>query len=76
MEPKIILELIALDAVEPEVEIIMPQLAAQLAVGRKLEPDLRLLGDQRLDLAVLDRLELLSGDFARLALCARGFKLG
>ncbi len=76
VEAKIILELIALDAVEPEVEIIMPPLAAQLAVGRELEPDLRLLGDQRLDLAILDGLELLGGDLACLPLGARGFEFG
>jgi len=46
----------------------VPPLAAQLTIRGELEPDLLLFDDQRLDLAVLDRLELLGGDLARFPL--------
>ena len=45
---------VELDAVEPLEEIELPPGAAELAVGRELEPDLLLLLDDLLDLAVLD----------------------
>ncbi len=62
---------IELGAVEPLVEIELPPGTPELAVGRKLEPDLLLLLDGFLDLAVLDRLELLGGDLALPMLGAR-----
>src|SRR5262249_57291294 len=51
--------LIELDAVEPGIKVKMPPRAAQLAIGRKLQPDLFLLLHQPFDLAILDRLNLL-----------------
>ena len=59
------------DAVEASEEIEMPPRAAELAVGRELEPDLFLLLDDLLDLAVFDFLQLRGGDLAALALGAR-----
>jgi hypothetical protein len=59
------------NAVEPLVEIELPPRAPQLAVGRELQPDLFLLLDDLLDLAVLDLPELSGGDLALLALRAR-----
>ena len=53
-----------LDAVEALVEIELPPRAAELAVGRELEPDLLLLLDDLLDLAVLDLGKLRVGDLA------------
>ena len=42
------------DALQPGEEIEMPPGAAEFAVGRELEPDLLLLLDDLLDLAVFD----------------------
>ena len=53
-----VIELVDLDAIEHAEEIEMPERAAELAVGREREPDILLLLDDLLDLAVLDRLEL------------------
>ena len=52
------IELVDLDAIEHAEEIEMPERAAELAVGGELKPDVLLLLDDLLDLAVLDRLEL------------------
>ena len=52
---------IQLDAVEILEEIELPPGAAEFAVGRKLEPDLLLLPDDFLDLAILDLLKLRRG---------------
>ena len=49
----------------------MPPRAAEFAVGRELQPDLLLLLDDLLDLAVLDLLQLGGRDRALLALGAR-----
>ena len=49
---------IGLDAVERAEEIVVPERAAEFAVGDGFQPDLFLLLDDALDLAVLDRLEL------------------
>ena len=62
---------VELHAIEPLVEIELPPGAPELAVGRELEPDLFLLLDDLLDLAVLDLPELLGGDLALLALRPR-----
>src|SRR5215470_1992647 len=62
---------VELDPVEPLVEVELPPSAAELAIGRKLEPDLLLLLDDLLDLAILDRLELGGGDLTLLALPSR-----
>jgi len=43
------------DAVEAAEEVEVPPRAAKLAVGGELEPDLLLLLDRLLDLAVFDR---------------------
>jgi hypothetical protein len=51
---------IELDAVEPFVEVELPPRATKLAVGDELEPDLLLLPDGFLDLAILDLLQLRS----------------
>jgi hypothetical protein len=53
---------IGFDAVERLEEIGLPGRAAVFAVGDRLEADRLLLLDQRLDLAILDRLELGGGD--------------
>ena len=49
---------VALDPAEAFEKIEMPPGAAVFAVGRKLQADLLLLGDDLLDLGVFDRLEL------------------
>ena len=48
---------IGLDAVELAEEVVVPEGAAELAVGDGLEPDLLLLADDVRDLAVFDRLQ-------------------
>src|SRR5436190_23579369 len=63
--------LVGLDAVERDQEVGLPGGAAILAVGDRLEPGCLLLLDQSLDLAILDRLQLLSRDLTLLALGAR-----
>ena len=57
-----------LGAVESLHEIEVPPRAAKLAVGGCLKPELLLPPDDLLDLLVLDRLELVGGDLALLAL--------
>src|SRR5262249_49368142 len=59
-------------AVEPLEEVEVPPGAAELAVGGELEPDLLLLLDDLLDLAVLDLLQLRGADLALLTLDPRG----
>ena len=71
LELDAVVDLVDLDAVEHAEEIEMPPGAAEFAVGRELEPDLFLLLDDLLDLAVLDRRERCRGDLALLALGAR-----
>src|ERR1035437_7272622 len=73
MELDAVIELIELDAVEHAEKIEVPPGAAEFAVSGELEPDLLLLLDDLLDLAVLDRLELGRVDLALLALRARLF---
>ena len=58
------------DAVELLEEVEMPEGAAELAIGHALEANRFLLGDQRLDLAILDRLEPLGAERASGALLA------
>ena len=70
LELDAVVEFVDLDVVEHAVEIEMPPGAAEFAVGRELQPDLFLLLDDLLDLAVLDFLELGRGDLAFLALGA------
>ena len=62
---------VALGAVQAPQEVEMPPGAAELAVGDRREPDLLLLLDDALDLAVLDRLEVGGADLALGALLAR-----
>ena len=62
---------IGFDAVDLAEEIVVPESAAKLAVGHRAKARRLLLADDRLDLAVLDRLELFGGDLAALALAAR-----
>ena len=57
LERDALLHHVALGAVETPEEVEVPPGAAELAVGNGLEPDLLLLLDRALDLAVLDRLE-------------------
>src|SRR5262245_846447 len=52
-------------------EVVVPKRAAELAVGDRSQPDVLLLADRFLDLAVFDRRELGRGDLAALALLAR-----
>ena len=66
-----VIELVELDAVEHAEEIEMPIGAAELAVGRQLEADLLLLGDDLLDFLVLDLFQLGGRDLALFALGAR-----
>ena len=56
--------LIHFDTIEALVEIEMPPRAAEFAVGGKPEPDLLLLLDDFLDLAIFDRFQRFSGDLA------------
>ena len=55
---------VAFDAVEAPEEIEMPPRAAEFAVADRLQADRFLLVDDVLDLAVLDGLERVGGDFA------------
>ena len=68
LELDAVVELVDFDAVEHAEEIEMPPGAAEFAVGGELEPDLLLLLDDLLDLAVLDLLQLGGADLALLAL--------
>ena len=52
------------DAVEAFEEIEMPPRAAEFAVGRELQPDVLLLLDDFLDLAIFDLFELRRRDLA------------
>ena len=54
LELDAVVEFVDLDAVEHAEEIEVPPGTAEFAVGRELEPDLFLLLDDLLDLAVLD----------------------
>ncbi len=63
-------------AVEAAEEIEVPPRAAEFAVGRALQADRLLVLDDDRDLAVLDRLELGSGDLALLPLGARLLEAG
>src|SRR5262249_38305310 len=67
---------IELNAVEALVEVELPPGAAELAVGRELEPDLLLLPDDLLDLAVPHRGELGGGDLLLLVPRARRLEWG
>ena len=69
--------LIERDAVETAEEIEMPPRAAKFAIGGEFQPDLFLLLDDLLDLAVFDRAQRVGGDlacarFARASLSAGG----
>ena len=64
VELNAVIDLGDLDPVEHAEEIEMPPGAAKLAVGRDLQPDLFLLLDDLLDLAVLDLLERCRADLA------------
>ena len=66
-----VVKLAGFHAVKHAEEVEMPKRAAELAVGRNLQPDLLLLFDDRLDLAVLDLLELSRIDLALVPLAAR-----
>src|SRR5947199_7314624 len=76
LEFELALAVIGFDAVEREQEIRLPGGAAILAVGDRLEPCPLLLFYQRLDLAVLDRLQLLRRDLALLAFSPRLLERG
>src|SRR5258708_36089836 len=71
LELNAVVELVDLHALQHPEEIEMPPGAAVLAVGRELEPDLLLLADDLLYLAIFDLLELGGRDRAALALGAR-----
>ena len=55
------------DTVETAEEVEVPPGAAELAVGRHLEPDLLLFFDDPLDLAIFDRAQGIGGDLVALA---------
>ena len=55
VELNAVIGLVERHAVEAAKEVEMPPRAAKLAVGGELEPDLLLLFDRLLDLAVFDR---------------------
>jgi hypothetical protein len=67
---------IGLDAGELAEKIVVPEGAAKFAVGDRRKSGLLLLANDRGDLAVLDRLELVGADLAALALRARVFERG
>ena len=71
LELDAVVELIDLDVVEAVVEIVVPEHAAVLAVGRALQPDLFLLLDDLRDFLVLDLLQVRRADLALVALRAR-----
>jgi hypothetical protein len=71
VEDDAVADLIELDAVESLEEIELPPRAARLAVGGGLEPNLLLLSDRLLDLAVLDRAQRAGGELAALVLRPR-----
>src|SRR5262249_2878556 len=71
LEPDLALALIGLDPVQLAEKVVVPEAAAELAVGDRLEPHMPLLADDLLDLAVLDLLQLLGRDLAFLAARAR-----
>ena len=56
LERDALLHHVTLGAVETPEEVEVPPGAAELAIGDRLQPDLLLLLDHPLDLAVLDRL--------------------
>src|SRR5208282_6142413 len=64
LEWEALVHLVDFHTVEHAEEIEVPPRAAELAVGRDLEPDLLLFFDDLLDLAVLDLLELSRADLA------------
>src|SRR4029078_4659173 len=64
------IELVDLDVVEHSVEVEMPPRTAEFPVGRDLEPDLLLLLDDLLNLAIFNFLELRRGNLTFLALGA------
>src|SRR5262249_60398939 len=67
---------IGFDARKLAEKVVVPKCAAELAVGDGSQPDVLLLADGRLDLAVFDRGELRGADLAALALTARRFDRG
>src|SRR5215831_11327080 len=67
---------ISFDAIELAEKVVVPEGAAELAVGHRSQPHLRLLFDDRGDLAVFDRAQLVSADLATLALGARVLQRG
>src|SRR5262249_30055719 len=71
LERDALLHDVTFGAVESPEKIEVPPGAAKLAVGDRLQPDLLLLLDHPLDLAILDRLELGSADLAFRPLLAR-----
>ena len=76
LERDALLHHVALGAVQAPQEVEMPPGAAELAVGDRRKPDLLLLLDDALDLAVLDRLEVGGSDLALGALLARLLQRG
>ena len=68
------IDLVDFHAVEHAEKIEMPPRAAELAVGRDFEPDLLLLFDDLLDLAVFDLLELSRAELALFPFRARFFQ--
>ena len=69
-----VVERVALHAVKQAVEVEVPPRAAEFAVGRDFQPDVFLLLDDLLDLAVLDLRELCLRDLALLAFGAGLFQ--
>jgi len=65
-----------LAAGEPPAEVEVPPRATIFTVGRELQPDLLLLPDDGLDLAILDRLEVGGRDLAFRSLGARALDRG
>jgi hypothetical protein len=71
LELDTVIGIVQLDAVQHAEEIVVPPRAAEFAVGDRLQPDLLLLLDDLLDLAVFHLLQLRRGDLALFALGAR-----
>ncbi len=74
LEWEAVIHLVDFHAVEHAKKIEMPPRAAELAVGRDFEPDLLLLFDDLLDLAVFDLLELSRAELALFPFRARFFQ--
>src|SRR5689334_1085573 len=74
LEPDLALAEIGLDTIQSAKEIVVPERAPEFTVGDGSKADILLLPDDACDLAILDRLQCVSGDFAFLTFRAGLFQ--